>query len=111
MNLKRNKILGSDKIGKNLGNMIQRKKVQNYHSPFLDTRYKDHYLNTEVTNIQNKKKKFTTQINLSKILFKNKIKKTNSALMTNSKFNDINLKLKNLKHQILNNKKSKKLKE
>ena len=31
--------------------------------------------------------------------------------MTNSKFNDINLKLKNLKHQILNNKKSKKLKE
>jgi hypothetical protein len=75
MNLKRNKILGSDKIGKNLGNMIQRKKVQNYHSPFLDTRYKDHYLNTEVTNIQNKKKNLLLKLIYRKYYLKIKLKK------------------------------------
>ena len=105
MNSKRNKI---DKIGKNLKNMIQKKKNENYHSPLLNIRHKDNYLNTEVINDQNKKKKFTSQYNLSKILYKNRIKKTNSTLLTNSKFNDINCTLKNLKHQILGNKKRKK---
>ena len=58
-----------------------------------------------------KKKKLTSQINLSKILYKNRIKKTNSALMTNPKFNDTNFLVKNLKHQILGNKKQKIRKE
>ena len=105
MNSKRNKI---DKIGKNLKNMIQKKKNENYHSPLLNIRHKDNYLKTKNINDQNKKKKFTSQYNLSKILYKNRIKKTNSTLLTNSKFNDINCTLKNLKHQILGNKKRKK---
>ena len=111
MNLNKNKIFRFNKNKKNIGNIIQRKKTENYHSPILNIRNKNNYLNTEVINVQNKKKKLTSQINLSKILYKNRIKKTNSALMTNPKFNDTNFLVKNLKHQILGNKKQKIRKE
>jgi len=111
INLNKNKIFRFNKNKKNIGNIIQRRKTENYHSPILNIRNKNNYLNTEVINVQNKKKKLTSQINLSKILYKNRIKKTNSALMTNPKFNDTNFLVKNLKHQILGNKKQKIRKE